>query len=47
MRIFYSVLPIAGTIGALLVMWNYGLTEVRANEIRAVLEKRHSVDDDD
>jgi GPH family glycoside/pentoside/hexuronide:cation symporter len=43
MRIFYSVLPIAGTIGALLVMRSYGLSEKRANEIRAVLEERHSV----
>jgi GPH family glycoside/pentoside/hexuronide:cation symporter len=44
MRIFYSALPIAGTIGALLVMWNYGLSEKRANEIREVLEERHRVD---
>jgi GPH family glycoside/pentoside/hexuronide:cation symporter len=46
MRIFYSALPIAGTIGALLVMWNYDLSEKRANEIRKVLEERHLVNDD-
>jgi glycoside/pentoside/hexuronide:cation symporter, GPH family len=46
MRIFYSALPIAGTIGALLVMRNYDLTETRANEIRKVLEERHLVDGD-
>jgi GPH family glycoside/pentoside/hexuronide:cation symporter len=45
MRIFYSALPIAGTIGALLVMRNYGLSERRANEIRAELEERHRVND--
>jgi GPH family glycoside/pentoside/hexuronide:cation symporter len=47
MRIFYSALPIAGTIGALLVMRNYDLTETKANEIRKVLEERHLVDGND
>jgi GPH family glycoside/pentoside/hexuronide:cation symporter len=42
MRIFYSALPIAGTISAILVMWNYNLTENRANEIRNELEARHA-----
>jgi GPH family glycoside/pentoside/hexuronide:cation symporter len=46
MRIFYSALPIAGTIGALLVMRNYDLTETKANEIRKVLEERHRVSGD-
>ncbi len=45
MRIFYSALPIAGTIGALLVMRTYDLTEKKANEIRKVLEERHLVDE--
>jgi GPH family glycoside/pentoside/hexuronide:cation symporter len=44
MRIFYSVLPIAGTIAAILVMWNYDLSEERANKIRKELEERHRVD---
>ena len=40
MRVFYSFLPILGTILAILAMWNYDLTEDRANEIRAELEAR-------
>jgi GPH family glycoside/pentoside/hexuronide:cation symporter len=46
MRIFYSALPIAGTIGALLVMWTYDLSEKKATEIREVLEERHLVNTD-
>ena len=42
LRIFYSGLPILGTLGAILLMRNYDLTEERANEIRAELEKRHA-----
>jgi len=39
-RLFYSLLPIAGVIGAMLIMKNYDLTEEKANEIRAELDKR-------
>jgi len=47
MRIFYSALPIAGTVGAMLVMWNYDLTEKKANEIRRELDARHLVEEND
>ncbi len=47
MRIFYSALPIAGTLIAILIMSKYDLTEKRANEIRAELEERHRVNGDD
>lgn len=43
MRLFYSLLPIAGTLIAIAVMWKYDLTEKRANEIRDELEERHRV----
>jgi GPH family glycoside/pentoside/hexuronide:cation symporter len=33
MRIFYSVLPIAGVIGAILIMKDYDLTEEKSQEI--------------
>tara|TARA_R110002051_G_scaffold100879_2_gene171292 strand:+ start:9029 stop:11383 length:2355 start_codon:yes stop_codon:yes gene_type:complete len=39
-RLFYSGLPIAGTLGALWIMRNYNLTEERAVEISAELAKR-------
>jgi GPH family glycoside/pentoside/hexuronide:cation symporter len=39
-RIAYSVVPIFGTLLAVAVMWNYDISEQRANEIRAELEKR-------
>ena len=42
LRIFYSGLPILGTTISILLMRNYDLTEERANEIRAELEKRHA-----
>lgn len=42
LRIFYSGLPIMGTLAAILLMRNYDLTEERANENRAELEKRHA-----
>jgi len=42
LRIFYSGLPILGTTVAILLMRKYDLTEERANEIRAELEKRHA-----
>jgi len=40
LRLFYSLLPIAGTIGAMLVMRGYDITEERANEVRKELEAR-------
>jgi GPH family glycoside/pentoside/hexuronide:cation symporter len=39
-RIFYSGLPIVGTLAAMWIMRNYDLTEERALEISAELEKR-------
>ena len=39
-RLFYSGLPILGTLGAMWIMRNYDLTEERAIEISAELEKR-------
>jgi len=43
LRIFYSGFPILGTLVSLYVMRNYDVTEERANEIRAELEKRKKV----
>ena len=40
MRIAYSLVPITGALLAIWVMRNYDLTETRANEIRAELERR-------
>ena len=40
LRTFYSGFPIMGTLVAIYVMRNYDVTEQRANEIRAELEKR-------
>jgi len=40
LRVFFSGLPILGTLIAIFVMRNYDLTEERANEIRAELDKR-------
>lgn len=40
LRLFFSGLPIAGTIGAMLIMRNYDLTEEKAVEISAELKKR-------
>ena len=39
-RLFYSGLPILGTLGAMYIMRKYNLTEERALEISAELEKR-------
>lgn len=41
LRLFYSGVPMLGTLIALLLMRNYDLTEERANEVRTELEKRH------
>lgn len=40
LRLFFSGLPILGTLIAILVMRNYDLTEKRANEIRIKLDNR-------
>lgn len=40
LRAFYSGLPILGTLIAIYVMRDYSVTEERANEIRAELDKR-------
>ncbi len=40
LRLFYSGLPMAGTLAAMFIMRNYDLTEARANEITKELEKR-------
>jgi GPH family glycoside/pentoside/hexuronide:cation symporter len=40
LRLFYSGLPILGTTIAILIMWNYDVTEERANEVRDILEER-------
>ncbi|WP_420601586.1 MFS transporter [Flagellimonas sp.] len=40
LRAFYSGFPILGTLVAIYVMRNYDVTEERAGEIRAALEKR-------
>ena len=40
LRIFYSAFPILGTLAAIYIMWNYDLTEQKANEIRLALAKK-------
>ncbi|MBK7097033.1 MAG: MFS transporter [Saprospiraceae bacterium] len=40
LRLFFSGIPILGTLGAMWVMWNYDLTEKKANEIKQVLASR-------
>ncbi|WP_081988195.1 MFS transporter [Psychroserpens jangbogonensis] len=40
LRLFFSGLPILGTLFAIIVMRKYDLTEERAHEIRAELDKR-------
>ena len=40
LRAFYSGVPILGTLIAMYVMWDYDVTEERANEIRAELDRR-------
>ena len=42
MRAFYSLLPIAGVIGAVLIMKNYDITEERAEQLKAELAKRRA-----
>ncbi|HAA14451.1 MAG TPA: glycosyl hydrolase [Cytophagales bacterium] len=40
LRYFFTGLPILGTVGALLIMRNYNITEEKSNEIRAELDRR-------
>ena len=40
MRLFYTFLPIAGVIGAILIMRNYDITEEKAKQIKAQLAER-------
>lgn len=47
LRLFFSGLPIAGTLIALYVMHDYDITEERANEIRAELDKRAKTKSDE
>ncbi len=43
LRLFYSGLPILGTVLAMYIMRNYSITEERANEIRFAIEQRNKV----
>jgi len=38
LRLFFSGLPILGTVIAMLIMRNYDISEERANEIKAQLK---------
>ena len=40
LRLFFSGLPILGTLFAIYIMWDYDLSEEKAGEIRAKLETR-------
>jgi GPH family glycoside/pentoside/hexuronide:cation symporter len=40
LRLFFSGVPILGTLTALWVMWNYDLTEEKAREIKQILIAR-------
>ncbi|MEL7225904.1 MAG: MFS transporter, partial [Cyanobacteria bacterium J06576_12] len=40
LRLFYTFFPIAGTLIAIAVMWNYDLSEEKATEIKEALEAR-------
>ena len=40
LRLFFSGLPILGTLIAIYIMWDYDLSEEKAGEIRAKLETR-------
>jgi len=41
-RLFFTGFPILGTLIAIYVMWDYDITEDKANEISAALAKRKS-----
>ena len=40
MRLFYTLLPIAGVIGAVIIMKNYDITEQKAAEIKKALAEQ-------
>ena len=40
LRLFYSGIPVIGTLISILIMRNYDMTEEKSNEIRAELERR-------
>ncbi|MEO1033166.1 MAG: MFS transporter [Bacteroidota bacterium] len=40
LRLIYSGLPILGTLTAIAIMWNYDVSEERANEVRLELKER-------
>lgn len=40
MRMFYTLLPIAGVIGAILIMKNYDITEEKAAQIKKELSAK-------
>lgn len=40
LRLFFSAVPILGTLGAMWIMRNYDVTEERANEIRAAIKRK-------
>ncbi len=44
LRLAYSLVPITGAVVAIVTMWNYDLTEAKANEIRAELERRRGTE---
>jgi len=44
-RSFYSLLPIAGVLGAMYVMSSYDLTEEKANEVREALERKKGLEE--
>ena len=46
LRLFYTCLPVLGTLIAIWIMWDYDLDETKSNEIRAELElrKAHSAE---
>jgi GPH family glycoside/pentoside/hexuronide:cation symporter len=42
LRLFFTGFPILGTLIAIYVMWDYDITEEKANEISEALAKRKS-----
>jgi GPH family glycoside/pentoside/hexuronide:cation symporter len=43
LRLFFSGVPICGTLLAMWIMWDYNLTEKKANEIKKELEERKAL----
>jgi GPH family glycoside/pentoside/hexuronide:cation symporter len=43
LRLFFSGLPIAGTLIAIFIMWDYDVSEERAVEISAILKARKAI----